>query len=391
MKAQKTLPAYSRKSKSVSSTQKKSVTIRQSKPQVIKPKIVASESKGNSRLYNSVKKLVLESKASVAVTINQQLTMLYWNIGTMIKSDILKKKRANYGEQVISNLSVRMTREFGKGWSKSQLWNCLDSVETFPSKRIISTLSRELSWSHLRELFYIKDAVQREFYLQMCRRERWSVRQLRERIDTMLFERTALSKKPVKVIKEELKLLNSNKAASPDAFFRDPYLLDFLGLKDVFSEKDLETSIIIQLQQFITEVGNDFAFLARQKKIQIDGEEYYIDLLFYHRQLQRLVVIDLKLGKFRAGYKAQMELYLNWLNKHERKINEAEPIGLILCADKSQEHIELLELNKGNIRVAQYYTAFPNKTLLKRKLQQAIKTAKTKTEMKLPAGSRGKK
>jgi predicted nuclease of restriction endonuclease-like (RecB) superfamily len=225
----------------------------------------------------------------------------------------------------------------------------------------------------------------------MCRRERWSVRQLRERIDTLLFERTALSKKPSKVIKQELKLLNTNKSVSPDTFFRDSYLLDFLGLKDTYSEKDLETSIIIQLQQFITEIGNDFAFLSRQKKIQVDGVDYSIDLLFYHRQLRRLVVIDLKLGKFQSGYKAQMELYLNWLNKYERKEGEEQPIGLILCADKSQEHIELLELNKGNIRVAQYYTIFPNKNLLKKKLHLAIETAQHKVETKSSVARKTKK
>ncbi|MFN8714716.1 MAG: YhcG family protein [Bacteroidota bacterium] len=337
---------------------------------------------GTSLLYKSIRQMVLESRNSVALVVNQQLTLLYWGIGSAIRSEVLKNKRANYGDQIIENISLKLTREFGRGWSKQQLWNCLYTVETFPSKKILSTLSRELSWSHIKELVYIKDQIQREFYLQMCRRENWSVRQLRERVDSMLFERTALSKKPTKLIKQELKLLNTNKAKSPDTFFRDPYFLDFLGLKDTFSEKDLETSIIVQLQQFITEVGTDFAFLARQKKVQIDGEEYYIDLLFYHRHLQRLVAIDLKLGRFKAAYKAQMELYLNWLNKYERKENEAEPIGLILCADKSQEHIELLELNKGNIRVAQYYTAFPNKRLLKQKLQQAIETAKNRTVKK---------
>ena len=335
-----------------------------------------------SSLYEAIRSLVLISRNAIAITVNRELTLLYWNIRKSISTDILKHKRAGYGEQVIETLSKKLTIEFGKGWSKQQLWNCLYTVETFPSKKIISTLSGELSWSHIKELVYIKDRLQREFYLQLCRNERWSVRQLRERIDSMLYERTALSKKPAKLIKDELTALNKKQAVSPELFFRDPYLLDFLGLRDTFSEKDLETAIIAELQRFIIELGNDFAFLARQKRIQVDGEDYYIDLLFYHRQLQRLVAIDLKLGKFKTAYKAQMELYLNWLSKYEQKENEQAPIGLILCADKSQEHIELLELNKGSIRVAQYLTALPSKKLLQQKLHKAILQAQQQQNRK---------
>ena len=329
-------------------------------------------------LFETIKSLIQESKANLARTVNRELTMLYWSIGKQIKTAVLNNKRAGYGEQVIAKLSDQLTAEFGKGWTKPQLWNCLYSVEIIPSKKIISTLSGELSWSHIKELIYIKDKLQREFYLQLCRTERWSVRQLRERIDSMLYERTAISKKPAKLIKEELKALKNKESVSPEVFFRDPYLLDFLGLQDTFSEKDLESAIIAELQRFIIELGNDFAFLARQKRIQIDGQEYYIDLLFYHRQLQRLVAIDLKLGKFKAEFKSQMELYLNWLNKYERKEQEKDPLGLILCADKSEEHIELLELERGNIRVAQYLTALPSKKLLQQKLHKALLNAQQK-------------
>lgn len=333
-------------------------------------------------LFADVCRLINESKISIAVAVNQRLTLLYWNIGKMIKSKILDNKRADYGEQVIQNLSKKLTAEYGRGWSKPQLWNCLYTVEIFPKEKIISTLSGELSWSHLKELIYIKDDLQREFYIQLCRNEHWSVRQLRDRINSMLFERTALSKKPELLIRKELAALSNNKPVSAELFFRDPYFLDFLGLYDTFSEKDLETSIIADLQRFIIELGNDFAFLARQKRIQVDGEDYYIDLLFYNRQLQRLVAIDLKLGKFKTAYKSQMELYLNWLTKYEKKENENTPIGLILCADKADEHIELLELDKGNIRVAQYYTSLPSKKLLQQKLHHALIMAKEKLAIK---------
>ena len=223
---------------------------------------------------------------------------------------------------------------------------------------------------------YFEDALKREFYLEMSAHERWSSRQLQERIDTMMYERTAISKKPKKTIQLELKNLKQNKAASPDVFFKDPYLLHFLELADTFSEKDLEQSILNQMQKFITELGSDFAFMARQKRIVIDNEDHYIDLLFYHRGLRRLVVIDLKLTPFKAAYKGQMELYLRWLEKYEMKQGEELPVGLILCADKATEHIELLMLDEKRIKVAQYLTALPSKKILQQKLHKAIAVAK---------------
>ncbi len=348
------------------------------KKQIAGKNKISSIKIGGSDLYNKICSLVENSKAAIAVTVNRQLTLLYWQIGHLIKHDILKTKKPGYGDQIIAKLSQQLTEQYGKGWSKSQLWNCLYTVETFSDEKIISTLSGELSWSHLKEIIYLKAPLQREFYIEMCRMERWSVRQLRERIDSMLYERTAISKKPDVLIKKELAALKNKETISPDLIFRDPYFLDFLGLKDTYSEKDLESAIIAELQRFITELGSDFAFLARQKRITIDNEDYYIDLLFYHRKLRRLIAIDLKLGKFRPADKAQMELYLNWLMKYEKAEMEESPIGLILCAGKSDEHIELLTLNKGNIRVAQYFTELPPKKLLEQKLHKAWLSASEK-------------
>lgn len=196
----------------------------------------------------------------------------------------------------------------------------------------------------------------------MAVHESWSVRTLQERIDSMLFERTAISKKPEQTIVNELKILATEKKISPDLSFRDPYFLDFLGLHDSYSEKDLESSILAQLQYFITEMGSEFAFLERQKRIIIDDEDFYIDLLFYHRGLKSLVAIDLKLGKFKASYKGQMELYLRWLEKNEQKEGENKPIGLILCSEKSPEQINYLMLdNEEHIKVAEYLTLLPEK------------------------------
>jgi hypothetical protein len=167
--------------------------------------------------------------------------------------------------------------------------------------------------------------------------------------------------------------------------FKDPYILDFLGLKDRYLEKDLEDAILRELENFILELGAGFSFIARQKRIQIDSDDYYIDLLFYNRKLRRLVAIELKLGDFKPADKGQMELYLRWLDKHERAPGEETPIGLILCAGKKQETVELLELNKSGIRVAEYLTELPSRKLLQQKLHKAVEHARKKFEAS-PAG-----
>jgi predicted nuclease of restriction endonuclease-like (RecB) superfamily len=222
------------------------------------------------------------------------------------------------------------------------------------------------------------DPLKRDFYIEMCKLEKWSSRQLQERVKSMLYERTAISKKPEETIQNELALLKNEQQLSADLVFRDPYFLDFLGLKDTYSEKDLETSILAELQRFIIELGSDFAFMARQKRIVIDNRDYKIDLLFYHRKLKCLVAIDLKIGEFEAGFKGQMELYLRYLEKHEKVEGENMPIGLILCTGKSEEHIELMQLNKSNIRVADYLTLLPPQKLLQEKLHKAVEIARQK-------------
>jgi len=227
---------------------------------------------------------------------------------------------------------------------------------------------------------YIDDALKRDFYIEMCKIEKWSTRTLQERINSMLYERTAISKNPDATIRADLESVKTDKTLHPDLVFRDPYILDFLGLTDKYSERDLEDSILAELQHFIIELGNDFAFMARQKRIVIDNRDYYIDLLFYHRRLKCLVTIDLKIGEFEAGYKGQMELYLRYLEKHEMVEGENAPIGLILCTGKNEEHIELMQLDKSNIKVAEYITLLPSKKILEEKLHKAIEIAKTKSQ-----------
>jgi predicted nuclease of restriction endonuclease-like (RecB) superfamily len=208
----------------------------------------------------------------------------------------------------------------------------------------------------------------------------------------MLFERTALSRKPEKVIEQQLAKLRDESALTPDIVFRDPYFLDFLELQDSYSETDLEAAILRELERFILELGAGFTFVARQKRIIVDGEDFYLDLLFYHRRLRRLVAVDLKLEKFRPADKGQMELYLRWLEKHEMEPGEESPLGLILCADKGDEQIELLQLDKSGIRVAAYWTELPERAVLQRKLHEAVERARARlgTGDESPLSSQGR-
>lgn len=271
------------------------------------------------KLLNSIIGLIDQTRHVVAKTVNQELTLLYWNIGKTINDDILKNDRADYGKKLIPTLSSALTDKYGVGFNKRNLQSFIKLNAVIEDITILHTVCAKLSWSHIRNIIYIENPIKREFYIQMAVHERWSVRTLQERMDSMLFERTAISKKPEHTILDELKTLASEKKISPDLAFRDPYFLDFLGLHDSYSEKDLESSILAQLQYFITEMGSEFAFLARQKRIIIDNEDFYIDLLFYHRGLKSLVAIDLKLGKFKANYKGQMELYSSLVREKRTK------------------------------------------------------------------------
>ena len=330
----------------------------------------------NSILLNSIIDLIDSTRQKVAVTVNQELTLLYWKIGKNINDDVLNKNRADYGKKLVLGLSQELSNRYGTGFNKRNLHSFIKLNTVFQDITIVHTVCAQLSWSHIRTLIYIENSIKREFYLQMCKHERWSVRTLQERIDSMLFERTAISKKPEQTIINELKVLEKEKKISPDLAFRDPYFLDFLGLHDSYSERDLESSILAQLQYFITEMGSEFAFLSRQKRITIDNEDFYIDLLFYHRGLKSLVAIELKLGKFKASYKGQMELYLRWLEHNEQKTGENKPIGLILCSEKSPEQINYLMLDNDNqIKVSEYLTQLPEKQLLLEKLERAIAIA----------------
>jgi predicted nuclease of restriction endonuclease-like (RecB) superfamily len=350
-----------------------------------KKKIVATVSRQLAKsspkaLLADVRELILAAREGVARTVNAALTFLYWEVGNRISVDILKRKRADYGEEIVQTLSAQLEAEFGRGFSRRNLFSMVAFAEAFPDRKIVQTLSAQLGWSHFKEIIPLQDGLKRDFYAEMCRIERWSVRTLRRKIGGMLFERTALSRKPDKLIRQELDALRDGDKITPDLVFRDPYVLDFLGLKDTYNEEDIETAILREMEAFILELGIGFAFLERQKRMQIDSRDYYLDLLFYHRKLRRLVAIDLKLAEFEAADKGQMELYLKWLQKNEQGTDEAPPLGIILCAGKRQEHVELLELERSGIHVASYVTDTIPKKQLERKLREAVRLARARLE-----------
>ena len=347
----------------------------------------ASESSPGS-LLNDIRSLIHQARTRAAQAVNAELVMLYWQIGQRIRIDVLHEKRAAYGREILSTLSRKLVEEFGQGFTEKNLRRMVQFAEVFPDGQIVVSLIRQLSWTHIIALIPIDDPLKRDFYAEMCRVERWSVRQLRDKIGSMLYERTALSKKPEKLIKQELAVLREQDKLTPDLVFRDPYLLDFLGLKDTYSEKDMETAILREMEAFILELGAGFSFVSRQKRITVDGDDYYLDLLFYNRKLKSLVALELKLDKFKSADKGQMELYLRWLDKYERQADEAPPIGLILCAGKSAEHVELLQLEKSGIRVAEYMTQLPPRKILEAKLHEAVRLAREQIAARQKSGAR---
>ncbi|MDA8446463.1 PDDEXK nuclease domain-containing protein [Paracidovorax valerianellae] len=345
-------------------------------------KVSASSPAAPAVLLGDIRVLIEAARQRAASAVNSELTMLYWRIGQRIHTQVLEGRRADYGEEVVLTLAAQLVKEYGSSFAVKNLRRMVQFAATFPDEQIVVSLIRQLSWTHFIALIPLKDPLQRDYYAQMAGAERWSVRTLRERIDSMLYERTALSKKPDETIAQELATLRDAQRMTPALLMRDPYILDFLGLRDTWQEGDLEAAIIREMESFLLELGVGFSFLARQKRIQIDDEDFHLDLLFYNRKLRRLVAVELKIGEFKASYKGQMELYLRWLDKHEREPEEASPLGIILCTGKKSEQIELLELDKSGIHVAEYLTTLPPRAMLGERLQQATERARLQIEQR---------
>ena len=331
-------------------------------------------------LVQQLRELIENTRKRVASVVSDETSQLYWNVGNAINMFVLQGNRAEYGKQIVVSVARQLAEEYGSGFEEKNLRRMMQFATEYQDFTIVASLIRQLTWTHFIALIPIREPLKRAFYEQMAITEHWSVRTLRKK-------RTAISRQPEETIKHDLALLREENKMTPNLVFRDPYLLNLFGLKDTYSEKDLESAIVAEMQRFIEELGTDFAFLARQKRITIDNEDYYIDLLFYHRRLHCLVAIDLKIDSFKAAYKGQMELYLRWLEKYERVEGENAPIGLILCAGKNDEHVELMHLEESNIRVAEYMTMLPDKKVLEQKLQKAIAYARERMAIQEQAKS----
>lgn len=317
------------------------------------------------QLITELSQLIQAGKDKLAVQVNQTMTLVFWQVGKRINEDILAQERAAYGKQVVNALAKELAQRFGRSFQAKNLRRMMQFAQQFPDMGIVVTLSRQLSWSHFLTLFPIKNQTAREFYAQKIAEGRWSVRHTRKQIEQKLYERTQIANVQLPSTTSEIQHT-----------FKDPYFLDFLGLKAGYLEEDLESAILKELELFILELGAGFTFVERQKRMIIDGKDFYLDLLFYHRKLCRLVAIELKIGAFKAAHKGQMELYLKWLNKYDRQEGENFPIGLILCTEASAEQVELLEMHKDGILVAEYWTELPPKALLEQKIQQSLIAAR---------------
>jgi len=337
-----------------------------------------------SLLLVDLRSLIQSARQRVATVANSTTTLLFWHLGQRLLVENLQDERAEYGKRILATVSRELTVEFGQAFSLRSLYRAIQFHQFFPELAIVSTLSTQLGWSHFIEMLPVKDPLAREFYAEMCRVERWDVRTLRQKIGGMLFERTALSKKPKALVAAGIAKLRDGQL-SPDLVFRDPYLLDLLGLKGAFSEHDLESAILRELEGVLLELGSGFTFVARQKRMSVGKDDFHLDLLFFHRHLRRLIAVELKLESFQPAHVGQMEFYLRWLDKHERAPGEKAPIGLILCASADAEQVELLELDAKSIRVSEYLTELPPLPLLRARLHQAIEHAREIAARRLPA------
>lgn len=333
------------------------------------------DTNSESTLVKDILQLIANARIRVAAVASAGIAILYWHIGERINREVLGNQRAEYGKQIVSTLATQLKQEYGGNeYSERNLRRMMQFATLFPDVEIVSTVSTQLSWSHFIEVLPLKNDLQREFYLTMAAEEHWGIRTLRAKIDGMLFERTAISNKPEELIRSELASLRNERKMTPDMVFKSPYFLEFAGLKGSYSEESLEDALISHIEQFLLELGDGFTFVARQKRMIIDGEDFHLDLLFFHRKLHRLIAIDLKLGRFKAQYKGQMELYLRWLERYEMQPGEETPLGLILCTEGSNEQIELLQLDASGIKVAQYMTELPPKEVLIRQMQKTIES-----------------
>jgi predicted nuclease of restriction endonuclease-like (RecB) superfamily len=309
-------------------------------------------------LYEEISSMIEQSKRTIYSQANSVTVLLFWKIGQRINNEVLKNKRADYGKQIVVALSRDLAEKYGRAFGDRNLRRMMQFNEQFPSFEIVSPLATQLSWAHFIEILPLKKYEAKLFYLDEAARGLIGKRALREMISRKTYERKEIADTQI-----------SSASPIPIGTFKDPYLFDILGIKDEYLEADLEEAILREIEKFILEFGKGFAFVERQKRMIIDGRDYKLDLLFYNRDLKRLVAVELKYGRFDARDSGQLKLYLGWLDKYERREGENAPIGLILCSESGREEIELLKLDRDGILVAEYWTALPPKAEFEQKIQ----------------------
>jgi predicted nuclease of restriction endonuclease-like (RecB) superfamily len=339
-------------------------------------RVASGEAAAPADLVERVSSLVREAREAIASYANATLTMTYWQVGALIDTEVLGGERADYGSQILVSLAHELTDRFGRGFDRPNLSRMVTFARQFPDPEIVASLAHKLSWTHFVALLPLKSDEARTFYADQVVAGHLSVRELKRAIQRKAFERREIANSQIE-----------QGSMVPADTFSDPYLLDFLGLHDGYAEADLEAAILLDLEAFLLEVGTGFSFVERQKRMIIDGEDFHLDLLFFCRPLRRLVAVELKIGKFAARHEGQMKLYLKWLNRYERQEGEETPIGLILCTEASREQVELLEMHKDGIVVAEYWTALPPKAELEQRLQAILRDARERlARRELPSG-----
>lgn len=334
------------------------------------PTPVAASATPDSLLLADLREIIRRGQSQAVAAVNSALTLTYWHVGQRINTEVLRGERAAYGQQVVASLASELVARFGKSFEARNLRRMMQFAQVFPNLDFVTPLVSKLSWTHFTVLLMLPDDAARQFYARQAVDHLWSKRELIHQIERKAFERSHIADNKLALAATLGPATDLAQALAGS--FKDPYFFDFLGLPQGYLENDLEQALIRELERFILELGKGFAFVERQKRMVIDGEDFYLDLLFYHRRLKRLVAIELKIDRFKAAHKGQMELYLNWLDKHERQADEAAPIGLILCTQAGTEQVELLNLQKDNIMVAEYWTELPPKAVLEEKLHTAL-------------------
>ena len=298
-------------------------------------------------IYQQVRAILIRSRSRAWQAVNTEMVACYWEIGRLIVEEEQRgETRAAYGKGLIKELSTRLSAEFGKGFDKSNLWNMRAFFLCFPK---IDALRRELSWTHYRLLLRVEKSEARAFYEAEAVNSRWSTRELERQINSLLFERLALSRDKAGVLELAKK---GHEVQQPADLVKDPYVLEFAGIKqdERFLEKDLEMALIDKLRQFLLELGKGFAFMARQQRITLDGRHFFIDLVFYNRLTRSFVLIDLKMGDLTHQDLGQIQMYVNYYHRELTGEDENPPIGIILCLDKS-EAVVRYTLPEGNKQI----------------------------------------